>query len=155
MSVVKTCRRCGAQGIASPKEVAQTEVCCSACGDVQPVREYFNDADRLRSAAMDMMRAKSEYADRLHKGVVCSQCGGTTALPTDPNARDFACQYCGTRLMVASYVDGRVIAGANLRAGIDATFARAQEQDRKRNLLIFGVSTLVAAILLIGVLLTR
>jgi hypothetical protein len=148
------CKRCGAEAVTLPRELAQVKVVCASCRAEQPVRDYVTDADRLRGVAADIMRAKSELTEKRKTGVQCTNCGGSTALPPDLSAQSFPCQYCGTHLRLADHVDARVIAGQNLRAGLDAIY-RQSERRRGNTVTVAIVGFTIAVVIVVVALLAR
>lgn len=152
---MNACKRCGADGIVLPSDVATVEVTCAACGARQPVRDYAADPERLRGMAAQIMAAKAERDARRRDGVTCPGCGGNTPLPDDPSARDFTCRYCAKALLVADFVDARVLAGAELRAGMDAIYAKEAKRRRTAAVVTAVALGVVGVAVLLAVLWSR
>ncbi len=144
------CKLCAKDAIELPTDLATLEVTCRCCQRLQRVSDYVSDSDRLRGVGASIMAAKAERDQKLADGVACSACGGTTALPANPSVRSFSCAYCGTNLLVADYVDARVLAGSELKAGMDAIYAEHKRKHRLQNIIgmsAFGVFLVVLIIL--------
>lgn len=139
------CRVCGAEAIELPEDQATPLVTCSACQREQRVRDYVSDAERLRSVVGDVVAARHECQERLVTGVTCTTCGGTTALPRDRSLKDFKCSYCGVPMLVSDHVDPPIPAGANLGAGMDASYSE-HAPGRRRQITIVLTSVVVGVV---------
>lgn len=154
MQVMHACRRCGAEGITLPAELGTLTVTCKACREEQRVRDYVSDADRLRMAVASMNAAHADHQEKLETGITCARCGGTTPLPADLARRDFACRYCGANMAVSEFVDARVLAAAELRAGMDAMYQQRARTRRRQGIMAVGLLVAVLVGFLVVSLLT-
>jgi hypothetical protein len=148
------CKLCGAPGaIAMPGDIAVRSVRCAACEREQLVNQYASGAQQIFEEVARIQAAKAERDEKLQRGVVCSGCGGTMALPADPSIDAFSCRFCGKQHLVSEFLDAKLLANqrlrADLRARVDQAQAEGAARDKRIVVLVFGLLLLFGAVIAI------